>query len=349
MERRTLGTTDITVTSVCLGTMTWGQQNTEDEAHQQLSYAIDERGINFIDTAEMYPVPGRAETQGRTERYIGTWLKDRGKRDDLVLATKVVGRSGMVWTRDGQVQQTRQTRAQIDEAVEKSLKRLQTDYIDLYQLHWPDRDIPAFGAHSYRDYDADDMEPLLTILESLQAHVKTGHIRHVGLSNESAWGTMKFVALAEAHNLPRMQSNQCVYNLIARRFDYERAEIALREKVGLLAYSPLAMGALTGKYDSGKAPEGSRGALFDGFMSNYMASSDSWLDANKTARNLGLSPTQFALKFVESREFVTSSIIGATNMEQLKENIDAHDITWTNDMEKEAHRLHKTYRCPMGR
>ncbi|MEL6687195.1 MAG: aldo/keto reductase [Pseudomonadota bacterium] len=349
MELRKLGTTDIDVTSICLGTMTWGQQNTEDEAHEQLTYAIDERGINFVDTAEMYPVPGRRETQGRTESYIGTWLKERGKRDDIILATKVVGRSGMVWTRDDTVPLTRHTREQIDMAVENSLKRLQTDYIDLYQLHWPDRNLPAFGMHSYRDYDEHEMVPLLDILETLQRHVDAGRIRHIALSNESAWGMMKFASLADAHGLPRVQSNQCVYSLIARRFDYDRAEVAMREKIGLLAYSPLAMGILTGKYDSGVAPEGSRGALFDGFMSNYLKNSKSWIDANTTARELGLTPTQFALKFVESRDFVTSNIIGATTMEQLKDNIDAHDIVWTDQMEKEADRLHKTYRCPMGR
>lgn len=349
MELRKLGTTDLDVTSICLGTMTWGQQNSESEAHEQLSYAIDERGINFIDTAEMYPVPGRRETQGRTEAYIGSWLKGRGKRDDIILATKVVGRSGMVWTRDDTVQQTRHTREQIDMAVENSLKRLQTDYIDLYQLHWPDRDLPAFGMHAYRDYDEDEMVPVLEILESLQRHVEAGRIRHIALSNESAWGMMKFAALADAHGLPRVQSNQCVYSLIARRFDYDRAEVAMREKIGLLAYSPLAMGVLTGKYDDGKAPEGSRGALFDGFMTNYMKHQDSWLDANETARKLGLTPTQFALKFVETREFVTSNIIGATSLEQLTENIDAHDIEWTEEMEKEASHLHRTYRCPLGR
>lgn len=349
MEKRKLGTTDIDVTSICLGTMTWGQQNSESEAHEQLSYAVDERGINFIDTAEMYPVPGKRETQGRTEDYIGTWLKARGKRDDIILATKVVGRSGMVWTRDDTVKQTRHTGEQVDMAVENSLRRLQTDYIDLYQLHWPDRNLPAFGMHSYEDYDEAEMVPLIEILQTLQRHVEAGRIRHIGISNESAWGMMKFVALAEAHGLPRIQSNQCVYSLIARRFDYDRAEVAMREQVGLLAYSPLAMGVLTGKYDSGKAPEGSRGALFDGFMSNYMKHKDSWLDANRTARELGLTPTQFALKFVESRDFLTANIIGATSLEQLRENIDAHDIDWTDEMESEATRIHETYRCPLGR
>ena len=349
MELRKLGTTDIDVTSVCLGTMTWGQQNTEAQAHEQLDYAIDERGINFIDTAEMYPVPGKRETQGRTEIYVGNWIEKRGKRDDLVVATKIVGRSGMIWTRDDTVKTTRHTQAQIDYAVEHSLRRLKTDYIDLYQLHWPDRGLSSFGMYAYTDYDADEMVPLEDILSALQRHVDAGNIRHIGISNESAWGTMKFVALAERLGLPRIQSNQCVYSLIARRFDYDRAEIAMREKVGLLAYSPLGMGVLTGKYDGGTAPEGSRGALFDGFMENYKKSADSWKDANRTARGLSLTPVQFALKFVESRDFVTANIIGATSIEQLRENIDAHEIDWTDEMEAEADRLHKIYRCPLGR
>ena len=349
MELRPLGRTGLDVTSVCLGTMTWGQQNTESEAHAQLDYAVDERGINFIDTAEMYPVPGKRKTQGRTEECIGSWLKARGRRDDVILASKVVGRSGMTWTRGDTVEQTRHTAAQIDMAVEQSLRRLQTDYIDLYQLHWPDRAYPGFGFHSYRDYDAGDMVPLLDILQALDRHVTAGRIRHVGLSNESAWATMRFIALSDAHGLPRMASNQCVYNLIARRFDYDRAEIAMREDVGLLAYSPLGMGVLTGKYDSGEAPEGSRGALFDGFMDGYKGARDAYLDANRTARELGLTPTQFALKFVESRAFCTSNIIGATSLEQLAENIDAHDITWTDEMDRAARRLHAQYRCPLGR
>lgn len=349
MERRKLGTTDIDVTSVCLGTMTWGQQNTEAQAHEQLDYAIEERGINFIDTAEMYPVPGKRETQGRTETYIGTWIEQRGKRDDIILASKVVGRSSMVWTRDDTVETTRHTQAQIDYAVEHSLKRLKTDYIDLYQLHWPDRGLSPFGMHAYSDYNANEMVPLEDILGALQRHVEKGNLRHIGISNESAWGTMKFLELAKTHSLPRIQSNQCVYSLIARRFDYDRAEIAMREKVGLLAYSPLAMGVLTGKYDDGTTPKGSRMALFDGFMDNYRKVDETWKDANRTARDLGLTPVQFALKFVESRAFVTSNIIGATSLDQLRENIDAHDVEWTDEMEAEASRLHEAYRCPLGR
>lgn len=347
MDFRDLGRTDIKVSSICLGTMTWGEQNTEEEAHEQLDYAV-ERGLNFIDTAEMYPVPGKAETQGRTEAYIGSWIAARKNRSQYVLATKLTGRSGMTWCRDSAAE-TRHTPAQVDEAIEKSLKRLQTDYIDLYQLHWPDRAIPAFGYHSYQDYDPDEMVPLENILEALNRHVEKGNIRHIGVSNETAWGSMTFLDLANKNGWPRIVSNQCVYNLMSRRFDYGLAEIAMREHIGLLAYSPLGMGTLTGKYDDGSAPKGSRGNLFKSFMGGYWESETAWRDCNKTARELGLTPTQFALKFVESREFLTSNIIGATTMEQLKENIDAHEIEWTKDMEREAHRIHKTYRCPAGR
>lgn len=347
MNLRQLGRTDIKVTSICLGTMTWGEQNSEAEAHEQLDYAI-ERGINFIDTAEMYPVPGKAKTQGRTEAYIGSWIAKRKTRDKYILATKLTGRSGMAWCRDND-DITRHTPAQIDEAIEKSLRRLQTDYIDLYQLHWPDREIPPFGFHSYQDYDANEMVPLEDILGALHRHVEKGNIRHIGVSNEFGWGSMKYLELATKNGWPRIVSNQCVYSLIARRFDYDLAEIAMREQVGLLAYSPLAMGFLTGKYDGGTSPKGSRGDLFRNFVGGYWDAKEAWLDCNKTARELGLTPTQFALKFAESREFVTSNIIGATTLKQLKENIDAHEIVWTKDMEEEAHRLHKTYRCPVGR
>jgi len=348
MEKRELGRTGDMVTSVCLGTMTWGEQNTEAEAHAQLDYAIG-AGINFIDTAEMYPVPGRAETQGRTEDYIGTWINGRKKRDDFYLATKVTGLSGMSWTRDGDVRTTRHNKAQIDEAVEKSLKRMKTDYIDLYQLHWPDRPVSGFGFHSYKDYDTSEMEPLLDILTALDGHVKSGNIRHIGISNETAWGMMKFVQLAETHNLPRIASIQNVYSLVARRFDYAQAEVSMREDIGLLPYSILGMGYLTGKYDDGKAPKGSRKDLFPDFLGRYH--NDGGLDAikacNEAAHDLGITPTQFALKFTESREFVTSNIIGATTLEQLKDNIDAHSLEWTKEMESAAHDIHKRYRSPV--
>ena len=348
-DMRRLGRTDIHVTSVCLGTMTWGEQNSESEAHAQLDYAVGE-GINFIDTAEMYPVPGRAETQGRTEAYIGSWIKARGKRDDVVLATKITGRSGMVWTRDkAKGGLTRHTRAQIDEAVEKSLRRLQTDYIDLYQLHWPDRGIPGFGFHSYYDYDTDDMEPLADILAALARHIDKGNIRHIGISNESAWGTMKYLELSKSQGLPRIASIQNVYSLVARRFDYAQAEIAMREDVGLLPYSILGMGYLTGKYRDGTAPKGSRKDLFPQFLQRYH--NDGGAEAIeaclRAADDLGIDPAVFAQKFTESREFVTSNIIGATTLEQLKANIDAHKIEWTDDMEKAARDIHKRFRSPV--
>lgn len=348
MEYRPLGRTDMTVSSACLGTMTWGQQNTEAQGHEQLDYALT-RGINFIDTAEMYSVPGDPKTQGSTERIIGTWIKARGKRDDFILATKVVGRSAMTWTRDGELKQTRHTPAQIDEAVEKSLRRLQTDYIDLYQLHWPDRGMPGFGFSTYQDYDANDMVAIEDIYGALQRHIDKGNIRAIGLSNETAWATMKFLSLAEQSGGPRIASIQNVYSLVARRFDYAQAEIAMREDVGLLPYSPLAQGYLTGKYDEG-VPKESRKDLFGNFLARYHGPGGvaAIKACNAAARDLGITPTQFALKFAESREFVTSSIFGATTMAQLKDNIDAHDITWTQEMEDAAHAIHEEYRSPIS-
>ncbi|MEP1230609.1 MAG: aldo/keto reductase [Litorimonas sp.] len=347
MQKRRLGQTDIMVTSVCLGTMTWGQQNTESEAHEQLDYAV-ERGINFIDTAEMYPVPGKAQTQGRTESYIGSWIEARKTRDKYILATKVSGRSGMAWCRDNDTM-TRHTRAQINEAVEKSLRRLKTDYIDLYQLHWPDRDLIGNGFlfHSYYDYDTSDMVPIEEILDALSRQVEKGNIRHYGLSNESAWGAMKTIQTADKMGLPKPVSHQHVYSLLSRRYDYEQAEISMRENMGLLVYSPLAMGLLTGKYDDGQLPEGSRKALFKDFMGRYNAAEVAAKACNDAARRLGLTPVQFAQKFAETRDFVTSNIIGATTMAQLKDNIDAHEIIWTDEMEKAAHDLHTLYRSPV--
>lgn len=345
MDYRTLGRTDIKVSSVCLGTMTWGEQNTEQDGHEQLDYALAQ-GINFIDTAEMYAVPGRPETQGKTEEIIGTWINQRGQRDDFILASKITGRADMPWVRkDGGT--TRHTRAQIDEAIEGSLHRLQTDYIDLYQLHWPDRAMPAFGYHVYKDYDAAEMVPLEDILEALNRHIEKGNIRHIGVSNETAWGTMKFLQIAEANGWARMASIQNAYNLVNRRFDYGQAEIAMREQVGLLAYSPLAQGYLTGKYRNA-VPKNSRKDLFGQFLARYENSGgvDAVNDCLNAASDLGITPTQFALKFVETRAFVTSSIIGATTMDQLKENIDAHTITWTKDMERAASRIQKVHRSP---
>ncbi len=349
MEYRPLGRTNLKVSNVCLGTMTWGEQNSESEAHEQLDYALS-RGVNFIDTAEMYAVPPRAETQGRTESYIGNWIAERKNRDKYILATKVVGRSTYATYCRNEPRTTRHTAEQIDEAVEKSLKRLKTDYIDLYQLHWMDRPHQGagFGFDSYYDYDAQDMEPLEDILGALSRHVEKGNIRHIGLSNETPWGVMRYIELSKSKNLPRPVSIQNVYSLMARRFDYGLAEVAMREDVGLLAYSPLAMGLLTGKYDNGAVPAKSRKAAFAGFLQRYTGTDAIAQDFNARARDLGLTPTQFALKFVDSRDFMTSNIIGATSLEQLKDNIDAHDIEWTQAMEDAAHELHRKYRSPVS-
>ena len=346
METTNLGRTDTKVSRICLGTMTYGQQNTESEGHAQLDYAVDQ-GVNFIDTAELYPIPPKPDTRGLTEKYIGTWLKGRSDRDKLVIATKIVGRmDGANWFRpDGAP--PRHTKADIDFAVERSLKALQTDYIDLYQLHWPDRPREVFGFHSFRDFGIDEMIPFEDTLEALSRHVEKGNIRHLGLSNESAWGTMRYLALAGKHGWPRMASIQNVYSMVSRRFDYDLAEIAMREDIGLLAYSPLAQGFLTGKYRDGARPEGARNTLF-GRMERYEGGdAEAAIDAcEDLAAELGISPVQLALKFVDSRPFTTSTIIGATTTEQLKTNIAAFDIDWSDEMDKAVHNFHVKYRSP---
>jgi aryl-alcohol dehydrogenase-like predicted oxidoreductase len=318
--------------------MTWGEQNTEAEGHEQMDYALDQ-GINFWDTAEMYAVPPRPETQGSTERIIGTWFKASGKRDKVILASKIAGRSPMSWTRDNE-SMTRHTKAQIDEAVEKSLKRLQTDYIDLYQMHWPDRGLRVFGGMTYADYPI-DFEPFEEILANLGRHVEKGNIRHIGVSNESPWGVMKFVAEAEKHGLPRIASIQNAYNLVNRVFELGLAEIAMREDVGLLAYSPLGQGYLSGKYQNGAMPERSRKQLFNRLQRYEGPGADvaiqSYMDL---AAKLGVLPETLAIKFCDTRPFVTSTIIGATTMDQLKIDIEAFKMVWTSDIEKAVGALH---------
>lgn len=341
MEKRELGRTGLMVSTCCLGTMTWGEQNTEAEGHEQLDYALD-RGVDFIDTAEMYPIAPKAETQGDTERVIGSWFKARGNRDKVILASKVVGRSVMTYTRDGDVGLCRLTRVQIDEAVEKSLKRLQTDYIDLYQLHWPDRPVSMFGQKMRtRDY-AVEYEAFEDTLDHLNAHMKKGNIRSIGVSNESPFGVMRFLAESDKHDLPRIQSIQNAYSLVNRSFEDGLDEIAMREQVGLLAYSPLGQGYLTGKYQNGALPEGSRKHLFQRLQRYEKPEAgpaiQSYLDL--AARN-GLDPTQMALKFCDTRPFVTSTIIGATSVQQLKTCIDAFDLNWTDELENEVNALHQ--------
>ncbi|MET0527458.1 MAG: aldo/keto reductase, partial [Microvirga sp.] len=260
MEYRRLGHTDLNVSLICLGTMTWGQQNTEAEGHEQMDYALSQ-GINFFDTAELYSIPPKAETQGSTERIIGSWFKSRANRDKVILATKVVGRSDNTWFRDSG-SKAELSRAQIEEAVNKSLKRLQTDYIDLYQIHWPDRPM-TWGSNTtvYKHQEADS-HPIAETVEIMTDLVKAGKIRHFGLSNESAWGTMTFLKHAEAKGLARAQSVQNAYNLLNRTNEVALAEVFMREKVSLLAYSPLAQGYLTGKYLDGARPPGTRSTLF---------------------------------------------------------------------------------------
>lgn len=338
--RRTLGTTDIEVSACCLGTMTWGEQNTEAEGHAQMDYAVGQ-DINFFDTAEMYAVPPRAETQGRTEEIIGTWFKKTGRRQDIVLATKMCGRSNQTWTRDDDVPLTRQTREQVDEAVEKSLKRLQTDYIDLYQLHWPDRPAPIFGSRLKPEHYKVEFEAFGDILSHLQRHVEAGRIRHIGVSNEDSYGVMKFLAASEAQGLPRLQSIQNAYNLVNRTFENDLEECCVREKVSLLAYSPLAQGYLTGKYRGGALPEGSRKQLFDRLQRyespQALTAIDGYLDL---AAKYGIDPAQFAIKFCDTRHFMGSTIIGATSLDQLKTCIDAFGVEWTEDMEAGVNALH---------
>ena len=322
MEKRKLGNTDLKVSKICLGTMTWGEQNTENEGHEQMDYAID-MGINFFDTAEMYAVPPRKETQGSTERIIGSWFKNRKSRDKIILATKVSGRSPLNWLREGE-KPTEQSKEQIFEAVDKSLSRLGIDYIDLYQLHWPDRPMNLFGGSiNYEHIDKPSIE-IEIILDSLNELIKIGKIRHIGLSNETPWGTMKFLYHSNISSGPRVQSIQNAYNLLNRTFETGGSEIAHREKVGLLAYSPLAQGYLTGKYQNGKLPKGSRKELFNR-LQRYEGpyAEEAIEDYLSIGKKYNIDPSQLANQFVTTRSFVTSNIIGATTMVQLKENIES--------------------------
>ena len=324
MEFRQLGQTDINVSVICLGTMTWGEQNTESEAHQQLDFALDS-GINFIDTAEMYPVPPRKETYGATETYIGNWLAQRKNRDQIILASKVAGRSEwMTYMRNGNICLDRKN---IEAAIDASLQRLQTDYIDLYQLHWPDRNTNYFGKLGY-EYDANDkpvaIEETLHVVNDI---IKSGKVRHYGLSNETPWGTMSFVKIAEQKGYPKPVSIQNPYSLLNRTFEIGLAEIAHQENIGLLAYSPLGFGVLSGKYLNNAKPAGARLTLFDRFdrYSNEQAINATAAYV-EIAKQSGLDPAQMALAYVNSRSFVTANIIGATSLEQLKTDIDSIDL-----------------------
>jgi aryl-alcohol dehydrogenase-like predicted oxidoreductase len=344
MQLRPLGGTPIKVSELCLGTMTFGEQNSEAEAHAQLDMAVD-AGINFIDTAEIYPVPPQAETQGLTEVAIGTWLKRRGGRDRLVLASKVAGPGGWIaYLRNGR---NRLDRPNIAAALDASLARLQTDYLDLYQLHWPDRETNFFGKLGYEPPDEDHSIALLETLSALDEHVKAGKIRHVGLSNETPWGLMTCLKLAERHGLPRPVSIQNPYNLLNRTFEIGLAEAALREQCGLLAYSPLGFGVLSGKYLNGVRPPNARLTLFERFSRYSNPQAERATAAYVAlARRHGLDPAQMALAWVTARPFVTATIVGATTLEQLRRNLDSADLILPEDVGAEIERIHREHPNP---
>ncbi|MFZ5462215.1 MAG: NADP(H)-dependent aldo-keto reductase [Pseudomonadota bacterium] len=343
MKRNTLGRSDLEVSRVCLGTMTFGQQTSEAEAHAQLDYAA-ERGVNFIDAAEMYPVPARADTYGRTEEIVGNWLA-RQPRDKFIIATKIAGPArNLKWIRGGP---PALDRANIRAAIEGSLRRLRTEYVDLYQLHWPERNTPLFGAWQFDPARERECTPVLVQLEALGELVREGKVRYVGLSNETPWGVAQFVRLAESHGLPRVISVQNAYSLLNRVFEYGLAETCYREEVGLLAYSPLAFGHLTGKYlDDPRAP--GRVNLFENFGQRYTKpnvapAARAYVEL---ARAHGMTPATLALAFVYGRWFAASTLIGASTLEQLRENLAAYEVALAPEILQEIEAIHLRYTNP---
>ena len=342
MQFKPLAHSGILVPEICLGTMTFGEQNTQAEAFEQLDYAL-ERGLNFWDTAEMYPVPPKPETQGSTETIIGNWIAARGGRDKIILASKIAGPSqGGSHIRDGQ---TKFIASEIESALDHSLQRLQTDYLDLYQLHWPQRPTNFFGKLGYGNAEANSTQTITNLEETLVAlshEVKKGRIRSIGLSNETPWGTLKFLQLAEKHGLEKIVSVQNPYSLLNRTYEIGLSEIAHYEGVGLLAYSPLAFGYLTGKFRHGARPANARVTLFSRF-SRYSNAESEWATEQyaQLAEQHGLTLTQLALAFIKQQFFVTSTIIGATNLDQLKENIDAFEVNLSEDILKGIEAIHR--------
>ena len=338
MNYNKLGNTDLNVSNICLGTMTWGEQNTQEEGFEQMSYALDQ-GINFFDTAELYAVPPKKETYGKTEEIVGNWFEQNKNRNKVILATKIAG-NGISWIRDGKSQFDEKN---ISEALENSLKRLKTDYIDLYQLHWPERKANYFGKlgylHKDQKEDWNDFEKILNILNKF---IKEGKIRYIGLSNETAWGLAKFLEISKIKDLPKVVSVQNPYNLINRSYEVGLAEISIRESAGLLAYSPLASGYLSGKYRNNQMPKNSRIDLFGDFWTRYREENAKKAvdDYYALAKENGLSLTQMALAFVNSRPFTTSNIIGATTMKQLRENIGSIDIDLDNKIIEKINLIH---------
>jgi len=342
VEVRQLGSSDLYVSALSLGTMTFGEQNSEASAHEQLDYALS-RGVNLIDCAEMYPVPPRAETQGRTERYVGTWLKQQ-QRDKVLVATKITGPSrGFSWIRD----KPRITRHHLNDAINGSLQRLQTDYIDLYQIHWPDRYVPMFGTSSYDAAQERDSVPVVEQLEGLETLIRSGKVRHIGLSNETPWGVSEFLKCAELHGLPRIVSIQNAYNLMNRTFESGLAEVCHHNNVGLLAYSPLAFGHLSGKYVADPDAPG-RITMFPGFGQRY--AKPNVAPASKAyaeiARDADISPAQLALAYARTRWFTGSVIVGATSVQQLKENIDSAYLELSAAVLESIEEVHQKYPNP---
>ena len=337
MKFRKLGTTDIDVSLICLGTMTWGTQNTEKDAFEQMDYAVSQ-GINFFDTAEIYSVPPTSDSYGKTEVMIGNWFEKRKNRDKIILASKVAG-PGCDWIRGGG---NNFDEKKIGEAIDGSLKRLKTDYIDLYQLHWPERSTNFFGRRDYLFNNKEgNWNSFESILEALEKYIKSGKIRHIGMSNETPYGLSRYLEISKNKGAPRMMSVQNPYNLVNRTYEIGMSEISIREKCGLLVYYPLAAGGLSGKYRNGKMPEDSRMALFKGWERHLnplaMKAYDKYY---KLAKDFNLTMVQLAQSFVNSRPFVTSNIIGATTMDQLKENVESINIEFTDEMMERVNEIH---------
>ena len=339
MKYKKLGNTNLDVSLICLGTMTWGVQNNQEEAFEQMDYALSQ-GINFFDTAEMYAIPPSEKTFGTTETIIGNWFKERNCREKVILATKISG-PGPSWIRGGGLQYTKKN---ITTAIEESLKRMKTDYIDLYQLHWPERNTNFFGKLDYKhEKEEREWNSIESVLKVLKQFIDQGKIRYVGLSNESAWGLSKFLEISKSYNLPRVMSVQNPYNLLNRTYEVGLAEISIREKSGLLAYSPMAFGVLSGKYRNNQKPKGSRLQLFGDQFPRYVGKMPLLAveEYFKIAKKYNISLAQLSLAFVNQQQFVTTNIIGATTMKQLKEDIESINVELSSEIINEINEVHK--------